>query len=120
MPDLFKGVKIAYHNDKSFKDLDEMTTVVAEKFFLARKLHQMKDGCIIAEKAFDENLPYDAFLLRVQEAFEGLTEKERNLINNEFFFQGYQEWWKSIYSKATFYRFKKETMAKFLGAFYRA
>ena len=30
----------------------------------------------------------------------------------------YNNWWESIYSKATFYRYKKKAMMKFLEAFY--
>ena len=47
-----------------------------------------------------------------------IADLEQNLINNEFFYQSYHQWWTTLYSKATFYRYKKEAMQKFLGAFY--
>jgi len=104
---------------KSFKELNEMVEVVAKRFFLARTLHQEKINNFIAENDFDEQSPYDIYLARVMSAYDILSEQEQNLINNEFFYQGYRDWWKTIYTRATFYRYKKEAMQKFLGALYR-
>lgn len=103
---------------KTFKDLSDMTINVAERFFLARKMKAAYEGDMIAE--FDEDEDSYQYLNKVIKAFDSLTEAEKNLINNEFFFQSYHRWWESIYSKATFYRYKKKAMLKFLGAFYNA
>ena len=92
---------------KTFKDLDQMLSEIADKFFFAKKM-QGKDS-------LDD---FNDYIYKVQTAYETLNDNERNLINNEFFYQSYQEWWKPLYSKASFYRYKKEAMAKFLGAFY--
>ena len=105
-------------NNKSFKELNEMVEVVAKRFFVARTLHQNRMEHSLAENDFDENSPYDIYLSRVLEAYEVLSEQEQNLINNEFFYQNYRDWWKTIYTHATFYRRKKEAMIKFLGALY--
>ena len=103
---------------KTFKDLAEMTISIADHYFLARRINAMKNEDYIAEHDFDEVDDYDQYLSKVYKAFNSLNEAERNLINNEFFFQSYHYWWESIYSKATFYRYKKRAMMKFLGAFY--
>ena len=105
---------------KAFKDLSEMTVNIAERFFLARKINAMKNEDYIAELDFGDDEDYSQYLEKVYKAFTSLSETERNLINNEFFFQSYHNWWESIYSKATFYRYKKKAMVKFLGAFYDA
>lgn len=105
-------------SDKNFKDLSDMTVVIADRFFLARKMLATEEDYLASPDYKDEN--YDRFLEKVQTAFASLSEAERNLINNEFFFQSYNNWWESIYSKSTFYRYKKEAMKKFLEAFYNA
>ena len=104
--------------EKSFKDLEGMTDVIANRFFLARRIHALKHEDCLAEFDYGDGTNYDQYLEKVSRAFESLSEGERNLINHEFFFQSYHNWWESIYSKATFYRYKRKAMMKFLGAFY--
>ena len=105
---------------KTFKDLTEMTVNIADHYFQARRINAMKSQDYIAEFDTDEGEEYNQYISKVYKAFAALNETERNLINNEFFFQSYHNWWESIYSKATFYRYKKKAMMKFLGAFYNA
>ena len=105
--------------EKNFRDLSLMTGLIAERFFQARKMRSLMDEDHIAEYDYHEE-DIDGYLEKVEKAFGSLSDTERNLINNEFFFQSYHNWWESIYSKATFYRYKKEAMKKFLGAFYNA
>lgn len=103
---------------KSFKDLSDMTVVVADRFFLARKIHVMKNQDHLAENDYLDNEDSTQYMDKVSKAFALLSPSEKNLINNEFFYQSYNNWWESIYSKATFYRYKKRAMVKFLEAFY--
>lgn len=105
-------------NKKSFRDLIIMTQDIADKFFFAKKMHDTKKGETFIKIDFNDDYPCDHYLIKVQEAYDTLSEAEQNLINNEFFYQSYHQWWKPLYSKATFYRYKKEAMMKFLGAFY--
>ena len=102
----------------AFRDLNQMTIDVAEKFFFAKKMHETKKEHLLDERLLNENDPFDCYLLKVQAAYESLSDLQKNLINNEFFHQNYNQWWKPLYSKATFYRHKKEAMQKFLGAVY--
>ena len=102
----------------AFKDLDQMVNDVAEKFFFAKKMHEINARHRLEETTYNDQDPFDYYLLKVQTAYDSLNELEKNLINNEFFYQSYNQWWKPIYSKATFYRYKKEAMQKFLGAVY--
>ena len=117
---LIGGVFMEQFKIKAFKDLSDMTVNIAERFFLARRINAMKNEDYIAEFDFGDNEDYNQYLEKVYKAFTTLNEAEKNLINNEFFFQSYHRWWESIYSKATFYRYKKKAMVKFLGAFYNA
>ena len=114
------GVFMEQFKIKTFKDLSDMTVNIADRFFLARKMTIMKNEDYIAEFDYDDEEDHNQYLEKVFKAFASLSEAERNLINNEFFFQSYHNWWESIYSKATFYRYKKKAMVKFLGAFYGA
>ena len=103
---------------KTFKDLDGAIKDIAEKYFYAKKMEALKDGEYLAEEDFIDEYSFANYLLKVENAYLSLTESERNLINNEYFYQSYHQWWRAIYSKATFYRFKKIAMQRFLGAFY--
>ena len=76
--------------EKSFKQLNEMIEEVAYRFFIAKRLITMRQRGEILE---EDNPPYQVYLLRVEKAYRSLGERERNLINNEFFFQNYQNWW---------------------------
>lgn len=105
-------------NNTAFRDLNQMAIAVAEKFFFAKHMHEAKEESLLNENTLNEQESLDAFLIKVQEAYDSLTDLEKNLINNEFFHQNYNQWWKPLYSKATFYRYKKEAMQKFLGAIY--
>ena len=102
---------------QSFKALADMTEVIAERFFMAKRIQAIKNGDYLAEVDINGDA-YAQYLDKVNKAFDALSESEKNLINNEFFYQSYHNWWEPIYSKATFYRYKKQAMMKFLGAFY--
>ena len=90
-----------------FKGLNQLVVEIAQKFFEAQKYNND-----LKEDSFDD------FLLKVEKAYNTLSESEKNLINNEFFYQSYNLWWQGLFSKATFYRYKKEAMMSFLEAFY--
>ena len=102
---------------KSFKELVNMTEEVACRFFAAKKMQLLAKEEMIMEKDEDYS-PYITYLKKIEQAYQSLSERERNLINNEFFFQNYRYWWVGFYSKATFYRFKKQAMLNFLEAVY--
>ena len=93
----------------TFKDLNQQVIEIAQKFFLSRQKHSFSD---------EELLDQGSYSLKVQNAYNKLSDSEKNLINNEFFYQSYTWWWKGLYSKASFYRYKKEAMRSFLEAFY--
>lgn len=105
-------------NEKTFKDLDQMLNDIAEKFFLFKKIKENPDLFLLSEGLNEEIISYDEFIYKVEKAYNSLDDNEKNLINNEFFYQSYHQWWTTLYSKASFYRYKKTAMEKFLGAFY--
>lgn len=116
--EIIGGFNMEESKPKTFKDLDETMKDIAEKYFYAKKIEALKNSDYLAEEDFIEDLSFANYLSRVERAYLSLTESERNIINNEYFYQSYNQWWRAIYSKATFYRFKKMAMQRFLGAFY--
>lgn len=100
---------------KSFKELTAMLEEVATRFFMAKTLQKrQREGESVAE----HSPAYEIYLMKVEEAYQKLDEREKNLINNEFFFQNYHNWWIGLYSKTSFYRYKKQAMLHFLEVFY--
>lgn len=57
------------------------------------------------------------YIERVNNAYLKLNERNRKIINNEFFFENYPYWWESQYSSSYFSRIKKEAMQQFLQYF---
>lgn len=103
--------------EKSFRELAEMTEEVANRFFIAQRAIKVLSNKDYINK---NELPYQAYLQIVENAYRSLDSKGQNLINNEFFYQNYQNWWVGLYSKANFYRLKKRTMLRFLEGIYHA
>ena len=60
------------------------------------------------------------FVNRVKNAYATLDCLEQRIINNEFFYQEYPDWWRHTYCRSTFYRIKKKSMKNFLEAFEHA
>ena len=101
----------------SSKELSDLVEIIADKFFEAKQMTLLEEqGKLLAE----DNTPCRAYLIKVERAYATLEPKEQNLINNEFFFQNYHNWWVGLYTQASFYRFKKQTMQRFLEAFHNA
>ncbi len=60
---------------------------------------------------------YERFIDKVQNAFDSLTDIEKEFINNDFFYQAYPNWWMKYYSKSKYYSIKRKSMLSFLEAF---
>lgn len=60
---------------------------------------------------------HEKYIARVENAFESLTEIEKEFINNDFFYQAYPNWWKKYYTRSKYYLIKKRSMMSFLEAF---
>ena len=50
----------------------------------------------------------------VESSLDCLNEEEKNIINNEFFFQNYPFWWGEMYSRGQFIKLKRAAVEKFL------
>ena len=54
----------------------------------------------------------------IRGAYESLNSEERRIINNEFFYQKYKEWWKDSYTLNYYKKLKYRSMSHFLEVFY--
>lgn len=67
---------------------------------------------------FDDNKEKDLFIEKVEDAFSKLSPLEKMLINNDFFFEDYPDWWKEIFSEEKYLDLKRKAIIKFLVNFY--
>ena len=94
---------------------------------LEAKLIQLSKNYLSIQKAFLTHIisnnylnfsnPFIQFCFDVENAFYSLPSPLRKIINNEFFYQDFPEWWKSIYSKKHFTQLKKIAIYKFMEAY---
>ena len=94
---------------------------------LELKLRQISKNYLSIQKAFlthtisnnyiNLSNPFFQFCVDVDNAFNSLTPPLRKIINNEFFYQDYPNWWKSIYSSRHFKVLRKLAIYKFMEAY---
>ena len=71
-----------------------------------------------SEKQGDETfIKNQIFIDKVNDAFNKLDGLERSLINNDFFYQAYPDWWKKQFSRSTYYRIRRISVRHFKMAF---
>ncbi len=95
---------------------------------LETKLSQIAKNYISIQNAFlthtisskyeDISNPFIQFCLGVEQAFYSLSSPLKKIINNEFFYQAYQGWWKEIYNAHHFKQLRKVAIYKFMEAYY--
>lgn len=56
----------------------------------------------------------------VESAFQGLDPISRMIINKDFFYNDYVNWWVGIYSKSSYYRLRDKAIRAFLEGAYVA
>ena len=91
------------------------------------KLAQLSKNYLSIQKAFLTHIisnnylnfsnPFIQFCFDVENAFYSLPSPLRKIINNEFFYQDYSQWWESIYSKKQYLALRKIAIHKFLEAY---
>ena len=64
------------------------------------------------------NMTFSSFHSAVELAYAALSSPQKRIINNDFFFQDYPGWWKSLYKKNNYLRLKSLAVNRFLEVFY--
>lgn len=89
---------------------------IANKYF---NYHSIASNTPHAHITFLSNNVFGlSFCNRVELAYSSLTSPLKVLINNDFFYQAYPGWWKSIYTKRQYNRLKRKAVIRFMEAFY--
>lgn len=66
----------------------------------------------------DPSSPFQKYFEDVEKAYSYLSPTHKTLINKEFFYEDYPNWWMSLYSSYQFKKLKKEAIWTFLRYFY--
>ena len=98
---------------KGKRNLTQEIQEIAKFYFIA--LQKIREEGL--RDSIYEPSDHEKFISRVQDAFDSLTDIEKEFINNDFFYQAYPNWWMKYYSKSKYYMIRKQSMMSFLEAF---
>jgi len=93
----------------------EIITEIAKCYFLSKK--QCSLMSFSSGKVDPFNLYYK-YYKDVEAAFALLSDDEKLVINNDYFYNDYYGWWKSIFSKSEYRLLKRRAEKDFLSYFY--
>lgn len=99
-----------------YNSLSKKIQEIAIKYFNSRKEINSLGG-FLNPNNIDIDNPFSIYIEKVQHAYESLTDIERAIINNDFFYQNYPKWWEGYYKRSTYYRYKSIAMKKFIEVF---
>ena len=99
------------HKLSEFDSLSDIVSGIAEMYFLALK---HVESCSEYDKGLNG---FQIFVIKVNRAYYQLSDVEQEIINNDFFYEAYPNWWKKTYPKSSYYRLRKRSMKRFKEAF---
>ena len=99
--------------DKEIITLKRKVSLVANNFFKARSI--LSNYAMLTES---NTKMFLAYIHAVERAFELLNDNEKKCLNNEYFFEGKPEWWKSSFSPSEFEELHINTIKHFMEGFY--
>lgn len=67
--------------------------------------------------SFQMNI-YRDYIRDVDQSIKRLPKVCQEVINKEFFYKSEPNWWIGLYTKTTFYRYRKQAISEFLRLFY--
>lgn len=88
---------------------------IANKYFVALK--NISLPCLSSGEK-DLYSPFQKYYDDVEKAYSYLSPMHKQLINKEFFYEDYPNWWINLYSASEFKKIKKEAIWTFLRYFY--
>ena len=100
---------MANKQKSNFKMLVRFISEIADLYFMALTRKPKETFSEVDEELND----YELFVVRVRKAYSRLNQQEKKIINNDFFYQEYPDWWKKLYTKSTYYRLKQKSMIRF-------
>ena len=94
-------------------NLSQKMQTIANNYFFARNILMQR-----IEMSDDNFLLMIVYIQRVYACYGQLNEKEKAFINNEYFYQGYPNWWKKELSTSDYLKLKVKAIKHFLEVFY--
>ncbi|MCD8203612.1 MAG: hypothetical protein LUB56_00585 [Coprobacillus sp.] len=95
----------------------EMISIIKEisitYFFYQDRVRRSNNGMLGSTNLEDAK----SYIQNTNQAFNQLTDEEKDIINNEFFYQDYADWWIKKYSRGDFQKKKKIAMHQFINYF---
>ena len=98
------------------KSLVKKVENIAKEYFVSKKEINSIGG-FLDPNVIDADSPFQKYIEKVNCAYCTLTDVEKAIINNDFFYQNYPMWWKNSFNRSTYYRYRIKAMAHFLEAF---
>lgn len=97
------------------KNLEQNLTSLSKSYLSIQKAFLTHT---ISNRYLDFSNPFILFCFTIEQAFYSLSSPLKKIINNEFFYQAYEGWWKEIYSEEQFKKLRKIAISKFMEAYY--
>ena len=102
---------------ESLHSLTKHMEIIAKTFFQFKEGRSEPSLLSDSNKSDHKHQP-NQFVNRVEETYYELNPIEQLFINNDFFYEDYPNWWKDIYTRTQYLRFKKRAIIHFLRLFY--
>ena len=100
----------------SLKNLMKRMEMIAKVYFLSKTTGT---DCYLNDIKHDQSTNSGkAFISRVEETYLVLGPLEQLIINNDFFYEDYPNWWEELFSKTTYLMLKRKALIHFLKIFY--
>ena len=100
----------------SLKILTKKMEMIAKVYFISKTTGS---DCFLNDIKHDQSTNRgEEFISRVEETYILLGPLEQLIINNDFFYEDYPDWWVELFSKTTYLMLKRKALIHFLKIFY--
>ncbi len=101
---------------KKHTNLSEEMCEIARNYFAAERM--LRTHVFGFSSGTNEEInAFKNYVKRVRDTYDSLEDIDKEIINNDFFFEDYPHWWEQRYSKSLYYRRKRMAMERFLKLF---
>lgn len=101
---------------KYYKEMVKAITEIASSYFVSRRMLLIKDNSLSSGEV-DYYNPYYLYIDRVNQTFIKLSNLDKEVLYNEFFYPNDENWWINYYDKKHYISIKMKAMKNFLRAY---
>ena len=98
-----------------FEKLEEIIKQIANTYFIALRQINLRT---FSSGELNKYSPFYIYYADVEYAFSSLKKVEREVINKEYFYNDFSDWWINKYKVREFKRLKTIAIKNFLEVFY--